>query len=359
MTNAQIRNRQSPIANPHCLVIGGAGVIGSHVTDALLATGASVIVLDNLTSGQLNNLAQALRQPNCTLQGGSITDREALARACQGADYVFHLAVANMTQCAANPRLALEVNVAGTWNVFEAATEAGVRKVVFSSAGAVYGQPRYVPVDEDHSLDTQITYGASKVAGERFLAAFHRERGLAGLALRYFNVYGPRHDHPRNTTQIIPRWLDCLERGEPPIIFGDGEQTMDFVYIEDVARANLLAAQSDVQEGAFNVASGVETSANELARLLIELTGVRVEPVHQGHDPAHVRRRWASTARAWQALGFRAQVGLREGLEKTIAWRRSLENSPNKTGAPQSNEILAGQAKWGTQMNADFLDSTG
>jgi UDP-glucose 4-epimerase len=305
-------------------VVGGAGAIGSHVVDALLAEGAQVTVFDNLASGRAASLAQALGSPSCTLVQGSVTDREALAAASRGRDYVFHLAVAGMAACARDPRLALEVNVVGAWNVFEAAAEAGVRKVVFSSAGAVYGQPRYVPVDEDHPLDTQITYGASKVAGERFLAAFAAERGLAGVALRYFNVYGPRHDHRQNRTQIIPRWLERLEQGEPPVIFGDGQQTMDFVYIGDVARANLLAAQSDVQEGAFNVASGVETSANELARLLIELTGAPVEPVYQGHDPAHVRRRWASTGRAEKILGFRAETALRQGLEQTVNWRGSL-----------------------------------
>jgi UDP-glucose 4-epimerase len=313
---------EESLAGSHCLVVGGAGAIGSHVVDRLLAEGATVVVYDNLAAGRVGNLAGALRDPHCRLLEGSVTDREGLARACAGVDYLFHLAVAGMAACAREPRLALEVNVAGTWNVLEAAAGAGVRKVVFSSAGAVYGTPRYAPVDEDHPLDTQIVYGASKVAGERFLAAFHTERGLAGVALRYFNVYGPRHDHRANRTQIIPRWLDRLERGEPPVIFGDGEQTMDFVYIEEVARANLLAAASSAVEGAYNVASGVETSANELAALLIELTGAEVQPVHQGEDPAHVRRRWASTERAWQALGFRSQVGLREGLERTISWRR-------------------------------------
>lgn len=312
------------LAGASCLAVGGAGVVGSHVVDLLLEQGADVTVFDNLASGRPENLAQASRHPACRLHQGSITDRVALAGACRGADYVFHLAVAGMAQCSRDPRLALEVNVVGTWNVLEAAADARVRKVIFSSAGAVYGQPRYAPVDEDHPLETRIAYGASKVAGERFLAAFHGERGLAGVALRYFNVYGPRHDDPANTTQIIPRWLDRLARGEPPLIFGDGEQTMDFVYIGDVARANLLAAVSDVGEGAFNVASGVETSANELAGLLIELTGAVVAPVHQGHDPAHVRRRWAATERAWGVLGFRAQVGLRKGLERTLAWRRSL-----------------------------------
>jgi UDP-glucose 4-epimerase len=312
------------LAGARCLAVGGAGVVGSHVVDLLLEQGADVTVFDNLAAGRLENLAQASRHPACRLHAGSITDREALADACHGADYVFHLAVASMAQCSRDPRLALDVNVVGTWNVFEAAADAHVRKVIFSSAGAVYGQPRYAPVDEDHPLDTRIAYGASKVAGERFLAAFGAERGLAGVALRYFNVYGPRHDAPNNTTQIIPRWLDRIERNEPPVIFGDGEQTMDFIYIEDVARANLLAAVSDAREGAFNIASGFETSANDLAGLLIRLAGARLTPVHEGHDPAHVRRRWASTGKAWQALSFRAQVGLQEGLERTLAWRRSL-----------------------------------
>ncbi len=296
--------------------------MGSHVVDALLDEGAFVVIFDNLASGRVANLAEALGHPRCTLVQGSIADREHLASACDSADYLFHLAVAGMSACAANPQLALDINVVGTWNVFAAAASAGVKKVVLSSAGAVYGQPRYVPVDEDHPLDTQIAYGASKVAGERFLAAFHAEQGLNGVALRYFNVYGPRHDHARNTTQIIPRWLDRLERGLPPVIFGDGTQTMDFVYIGDVARANLLAARCDAVEGAFNVASGVETSANELAGLLVELSGAAVQPVHEGHDPAHVRRRWASTERARQVLGFGAEVSLRDGLARTIAWRR-------------------------------------
>lgn len=312
---------QESLGNARCLVVGGAGAIGSHVVEALLAAGAQVTVFDSLAVGRRINLASALRQPGCALVEGSITDRQVLKRASEGVDYVFHLAVAGMAACAEDPRLALEVNVVGTWNVLEAAADAGARKVIFSSAGAVYGTPRYAPVDEDHPLDTQIAYGASKVAGERFLASFTAERGLAGVALRYFNVYGPRHDHAHNRTQIIPRWLDRLEHGQPPVIYGDGEQTMDFVYIEDVARANVLAALSSARQGAYNVASGAEMNANELAALLIELTGAAVEPVHEGHDPAHVRRRWASTERAERVLGFRAQVGLREGLERTIAWR--------------------------------------
>jgi UDP-glucose 4-epimerase len=340
MTSAAIKSTAAQpgaavpaLAGARSVVIGGAGVIGSHVVDLLLASGGQVSVFDNLVSGSLENLAEAGGNPCCHLTQGSITDRNELAAACRGADFVFHLAVAGMAQCSREPRLALDVNVVGTWNTLEAAADAGVRKVIFSSAGAVYGQPRYAPVDEEHPLDTTIAYGASKVAGERFLAAFHGERGLAGVALRYFNVYGPRHDGPANTTQIIPRWLDRLERGEAPVIFGDGEQTMDFVYIGDVARANVLAAASDVTEGAFNVASGIETSANDLAKLLIELTGAELEAVRQGHDPAHVRRRWAATERARERLGFQAEVALRDGLERTLEWRRAYaQGGPSGLG---------------------------
>jgi UDP-glucose 4-epimerase len=312
------------LAGSRCLVVGGAGAIGSHVVDALLAAGARVTVFDSLASGRPENLIQALRDTSCHLVEGTVTDPAALGRACRDIQYLFHLAVAGMAQCAREPRLALDVNVVGAWNVFDAAASAGVRKVIFSSAGAVYGQPRYVPVDEDHPLDTRIAYGASKVAGERFLAAFGEERGLAGVSLRYFNVYGPRHDHAANGTQIVPRWLNLLERGEPPVIFGDGQQTMDFVYVGDVARANLLAATCDAGEGAFNVASGIETSANELAETLVSLIGSSLRPIHRGTDPAHVRRRWASTGRAAEVLGFRAETSLSAGLQQTIAWRRSV-----------------------------------
>lgn len=318
-------NSTSSLDGARCVVVGGAGAIGSHVVDALLVEGAEVVAFDNLVSSRPGCPDSAFRHPGFTLQEGSIGDRPALARVFADADYVFHLAVAGMAQCARKPRLALEVNVIGTWNVFEAAASAGVKKVVYSSAGAVYGTPRYVPVDEDHPLGTQIAYGASKVAGERFLAAFSTERGLSGVALRYFNVYGPRHDRPDNNTQIIPTWLGRLERGKPPLIFGDGKQTMDFVYIGDVAHANLLAAKSEVRDGAFNVASGVETSANELASLLVQLSEAKTEPLHEGEDQAHVRRRWASTERAARFLSFKAEVDLREGLERTMAWRRSLQ----------------------------------
>jgi UDP-glucose 4-epimerase len=313
----------SDLKGARALVIGGAGSVGSFVVDALLQEGAEVTIYDNFARGKRDNLAHIVGHPVLKIIDGDIRDQSRLTTACKGTDYVFHLAAAWMAQCAENPRLALDVNVVGTWNVLEAAAAVGVKKVIFSSAGAVYGEPDYVPVDENHPLKTRVTYGASKIAGEKFLEAFRTERGLPYVALRYFNIYGPRHDDLTNTTMVIPRWLDCLERGEPPIIFGDGTQTMDFINIEDVAWANVLAGRSDVQGDVFNIASGIETSANQLAALLIELMGCKLAPLHRGEDPAHVRRRFACIDRARQQLGFGPRIALREGLQTTIQWRRS------------------------------------
>jgi UDP-glucose 4-epimerase len=307
------------LRNARCLVIGGAGSVGSHVAELLLEQGASTLILDTLTTGR-RALVDQLVQKGAKFIEGSICDIEALRSAIAGADYVFHLAAAWMGACQADPRLAFETNIVGTFNVLEAAVAAGVRKVVFSSAGAVYGEPQSVPIMEDHPLSAVTHYGVSKIAGEKMLEAFHVSHGLQYASLRYFNVYGPRHDHRANKTQIIPRWLAAIESGEPPLIFGDGAQTMDFVYIRDVARANVLAAASS-SVGAYNVASGVETSANELANLLVQLTGAKVAPVHQGEDTAAVRRRCASTDRAFRQLGFRAETSLREGLRATVRWR--------------------------------------
>jgi UDP-glucose 4-epimerase len=228
-----------------------------------------------------------------------------------------------MDQCRAQPELAVSVNITGTFNVLQAARATGVRKVVYASAGAAYGEPRYVPVDEDHPLQPRGVYAASKAAGEHLGAGFYAEHGLPFIALRFFNIYGPRHDRPGNRVQVIPGWLACLEEGVPPRIFGDGSQTMDFVYITDAARAMLLAARSDRCFGAYNVCRGVETSAARLAEVMISVMGSGLRPVFENGNVGHVRRRCGSPARAEAELGFRATVGLEEGLRDTIAWRRS------------------------------------
>lgn len=310
------------------IVTGGAGAIGSHVVDLLAAEGAHVVAFDSLSTGAgADNLRDALATGRVELAQGDLRDATAVQRACRGADFVFHLAAARIDQCRARPELALEVNIQGTFNVLRAASEAGVRKVVYTSAGAVYGEPRFVPVDEGHPLEPRGLYAASKAASEHLGAGFHTEHGLPFVALRFFNIYGPRHDHPGNRSQIIPSWLACLEDGAPPRIFGDGSQTMDFVFIADAARAVVTAAQSEITYGTYNVCSGDEISAISLADLLIGLSGSTLKPVYEIGEGSHVRRRCGSPAHAEADLGFRTTTRLEEGLLTTITWRKELRKA--------------------------------
>jgi UDP-glucose 4-epimerase len=256
-----------------------------------------------------------------------------------GADVVFHLAAIRITQCAEEPRLALEVLVDGTYNVFEAAAEADVRRVVASSSASVYGLAEQFPTDETHHPYANDTlYGASKVFNEGLLRSMHAMFGLDYVALRYFNVYGPRMDVHGLYTEVLVRWMERITAGQPPLILGDGSQTMDFVYIGDVARANLLAAESDVTDAAFNVASGTETSLLELAQMLLRVMGSDL-PVE--HGPARavngVTRRLADTRLAREQIGFDAEVGLEEGLTRLVDWWRGERAG----AATQPTRVLA------------------
>jgi len=314
------------------LVTGGAGAIGSNVTDELVLAGADeIVVLDNLVRGRLENLAWARASGRVELVEGDIRDRELVRELMQGVDVVFHLAAIRITQCAEEPRLALEVLADGTYNVFEAAADAGVRRVVASSSASVYGLAERFPTPEDHHPYANDTlYGAAKAFNEGLLRSMHAMFGLDYVALRYFNVYGPRMDVHGLYTEVLVRWMERIAAGQPPLILGDGLQTMDFVYIGDVARANILAAESEVTDAAFNVASGSETSLLELARMLLRVMGSDL-PVE--HGPARavngVTRRLADTRLAREQLGFEAQVGLEEGLTRLVEWWRG-----EKAGAP-------------------------
>lgn len=308
------------------LVTGGAGLIGSHITDQLLAQGiGSVAILDNFTRGRMQNLEGALGDPRLELIRGDIRDREAVARATEGADMVFHQAAIRITQCAEDPRLALEVMVEGTFNVLEAAVKAGVNKVVAASSASVYGLADEFPTTErQHPYNNRTIYGAAKAFDEGLLRSFNDMYGLSYVALRYFNVYGPRMDVFGVYTEVMVRWMERIANGEPPIILGDGAQTMDFVYAEDIARANLLAARAEVSDQVFNIASGEETSLSELASLLALAMGSDLQPVHEPARKVNpVNRRLASTDAAAREIGFRAEVGLEEGLSRLVAWWRA------------------------------------
>jgi UDP-glucose 4-epimerase len=325
------------------LVTGGGGAIGSNVTDELVLAGAEeIIVLDNFVRGRRENLAWATANGNVRLVEGDIRDRALVRQLTSGVDLVFHLAAIRITQCAEEPRLALEVLVDGTYNVFEAAAEEGVRKVICSSSASVYGLAEEFPTSErQHPYANDTLYGAAKTFNEGLLRSFHAMYGLDYAALRYFNVYGPRMDVHGLYTEVLVRWMERITAGDPPLIFGDGSQTMDFVYMEDIARANLLAARADVTDVAYNVASGTETSLLELARMLLEVMESDLSVEHGPPRPVNgVTRRLADTTLAREQIGFEAEVDLREGLTRLVEWWRR-----ERAGKPaEPLRMLAGAA---------------
>jgi UDP-glucose 4-epimerase len=308
------------------LVTGGAGAVGSNIVDQLVRAGArEIVVLDNLVRGRRENLAWALANGPVRLVEGDIRDRDLVVELTHEIDVVFHQAALRITHCAEDPRLALEVMVDGTYNVIEGAMREGVRRVVAASSASVYGLAEAFPTTEQHHPYANDTlYGAAKTFNEGLLRSFHAMQGLDYVALRYFNVYGPRMDIHGVYTEVLVRWMERIEKGESPLIFGDGMQTMDFVYIEDVARANVLAASIASDDIVFNVASGMETSLRALAELLLKVMDSDL-PVEFGPERAvnKVTRRQASTRLARDVLGFQADVDIEEGLRRLVHWWRS------------------------------------
>jgi UDP-glucose 4-epimerase len=308
------------------LITGGLGLIGSHIADLLVAQGVDeVVVLDDLSRGRRSNLAWAEANGNVRVVEGDIRDREIVERVVAGADVVFHQAALRITRCAEDPRLAVDVLVNGTFNVLAAAAGAGVRKVVAASSASIYGMAGRFPTPEDHHPYANNTvYGAAKSFNEGLLRSMHAMYGLDYVALRYFNVYGPRMDTHGAYTEVLIRWIERIASGLGPIILGDGRQTMDFVHVVDVARANVLAASSKATDDVFNVASGEETSLVELAQTLLQVMESDV-PVEYGPARAtnNVARRLADTTRARERLGFEIEVGLEDGVRNLVEWWRA------------------------------------
>jgi UDP-glucose 4-epimerase len=315
----------SDMHGERALITGGGGAVGSNIADQLVRAGVrEVVVLDNFVRGRRENLAWALANGPVRLVEGDIRDRELVHELTRDIDVVFHQAALRITQCAAEPRVALEVMVDGTYNVIEAALEAGVRRIVAASSASVYGLAEAFPTTElHHPYANDTLYGAAKTFNEGLLRSFYAMHDLDYVALRYFNVYGPRMDIHGVYTEVLVRWMERIEAGASPLILGDGSQTMDFVHIEDVARSNLLAATIDANDVVFNVASGTETSLLELAHLLIEVMGSNVS-VEYGPERSvnKVPRRLADTSSARELLGFEAQIGLEDGLRRLVDWWR-------------------------------------
>jgi UDP-glucose 4-epimerase len=312
------------IGGARILVTGGCGLVGSTTIDLLLRDHAPerIVIFDNLNRGSLANVEHALTDKRVVLVRGDIRDVNLTHEVTKGMDFVVHMATLRITACAAEPREALGVMCDGSFNVLEAAQASGVKKVVAASSASIYGLAEQFPTREDHHpYNNRTWYGASKIMLEGLLRSFNDMYGLPYVALRYFNVYGPRMDIHGKYTEVLIRWMERIRAGQRPLVLGDGKTTMDFVYIEDVALSNILALKSDVTDDVFNVARGEETSLNELAAALLRVMGSNLTPEYGPERKVNpVSRRLADIGKAERLLGFRARVDLDEGLARLVAW---------------------------------------
>lgn len=308
------------------LVIGGAGFIGSHLVEALLREPvAEVVIFDNFVRGERRWLEESLKDSRCRVfpLGGDILHRDILQEAMKGMDGVFHLAALWLLHCQDFPRAAFEVNIGGTFNVFEAAAAAGIRRLIYSSSASVYGDAVTEPMTEEHPFMNRTFYGATKISGEEMLKAMGGRSGFQWAGLRYMNVYGPRQDYRGAYVAVIHKILDSLESGRAVVLHGDGRQTYDFVDVRDVARANVLAMKADVTGEFYNVGTGLGTDLNELSRQAMKAAGVHSEIVYEPLRTSFVNRRIGSPEKAKKDLGFVAQMTLEQGLLDLVNWRRA------------------------------------
>ena len=307
------------------VVVGGAGLIGSHTVDCLLNEDVKeIIIYDNFSRGSMGNLENALKDPRVKIfdVGGDIMQVDILENALTGADGVFHFAALWLLQCHDFPGSAFDVNIRGTFNVMEACVKKNVKRLVYSSSASVYGDAAYEPMDEKHPFDNKNFYGATKIAGEAMLRAFHHRFGLDYVGLRYMNVYGPRQDYKGAYIAVFMKMLDAIDQGERPTIYGDGSETFDFIAVQDCARANVCAMQSSSTDSFYNAGTGHRTTLKELAELLLELTESNQEIAYATSSQSTlVRNRIADTALASKDLGFTTEIILREGLQQLIEWR--------------------------------------
>jgi UDP-glucose 4-epimerase len=318
------------------VVIGGAGLIGSHTVEALTREDVGeVVVYDNFVRGSMENLATALRDDRVKLfeGGGDICQTDVLNAALAGADGVFHFAALWLLQCYEYPRAAFDVNIRGTFNVLEACISNDVGRLVYSSSASVYGDAVEEPMTEDHPFNFANFYGATKVAGEAMARSLHERYGLDYVGLRYMNVYGPRQDYHGAYIAVIMKMLDAIDNGEPLVLFGDGSQAYDFVFVGDCADANICAMKADASDRFYNVGTGVRTSLQELAALVLKITGSDVGIRYEPAGLTFVKNRIGSPDRASAEIGFNAVVPLEEGLRALIDWRRGHKSEVDERRA--------------------------
>jgi nucleoside-diphosphate-sugar epimerase len=311
-----------------CLVTGGAGFIGSHLAEELVRRGFRVRILDNFSTGKRENLS-AIRDRVDVIEG-DIRDLEVCRRAAAGAAYVFHLAaLASVPLSIEDPLLTDAINVGGTLNVLWAAKEAGAKKFVFASSTSVYGDHPGLPKREEMTGMPLSPYALSKWVGETYCRVFHPVYGVPTVCLRYFNVYGPRQDPRSQYAAAVPLFITKMLAGERPVIFGDGEQTRDFVYVGDVVAANILAAEATGGAGdVFNIASAESLSVNALVRTINLILGTGLEPVYAPARPGDIRHSAADIGKARSVLNYHPRLDFRRGLEQTIAWYRGPRRTP-------------------------------
>ena len=309
------------------VVVGGAGLIGSHTLDHLIKEDVKeVLIYDNFVRGSFENIDEALKDPRVKVYevGGDILQTDILEAAFKGADGVFHLAALWLLQCHDYPRSAFDVNVRGTFNVMEACVKKDVKRLVYSSSASVYGDAVKEPMTEEHPFNNRNFYGATKIAGEAMMRAFHHRYGLEYVGLRYMNVYGPRQDYHGAYIAVIMKMLDAIDRGEGPTIMGDGSEAFDFIAVEDCGLANLCAMRGDTVDRYYNVGTGARTSLKELAELLLKVTGCQKKIKYiESSQATLVRNRIGCPKQASIEIGFTSSISLSEGLQRLIEWRAS------------------------------------
>ena len=316
------------LAGSRILVIGGAGFIGSQVVAELLKTDvAQVVIYDNFARGKPEYITEALKDPRCTVwpHGGDIRDIDLLNGAMDGMDAVVHLAAMWLLHCRDYPRTAFHVNIEGTFNVLEACVKNNVQRLVYSSSASVYGDALEVPMTETHPFNNRNFYGATKIAGEAMCRAYHDRYGLDYVGLRYMNVYGPRQDQQAVYSGVIPIMLNKIDAGELPVINGDGSQAYDFIYVDDVARSNVLALEAETTDEFYNVGTGIQTTIRELCDAILDLKQSTLEVTFKPYADDDARRlvqnRIGCPKLAAEQLDFRHEISLRDGLKKLIDWR--------------------------------------
>jgi UDP-glucose 4-epimerase len=314
------------IRGSRVLVVGGAGFIGSHIVDELTHEDLKeIIVYDNFCRGTMTNLEETQNDPRVRIYeiGGDICQTDILNSAVKGVDYVIHLAALWLLQCYEYPRAAFDVNVRGTFNVLEACVTNKVKKLIYSSSASVYGDALEIPMTEEHPYHNKTFYGATKIAGEQMCRAFYYRYGLNYVGLRYMNVYGPRQDYRGAYIAVIMKILDRLDKGLPPIVYGDGSQAYDFIYVSECAKANLCALKADTVDSFYNVGRGIQTTIKELTELILEITGSNLKIQYKPEGTTFVKNRVGCPKKAEAEIGFKAQVELKDGLERLIEWRKN------------------------------------